>query len=181
MAKVPGLAAELDLVVGRAVRQAMPTADRVQLWRDAGGPLVRPIEFSGTVNAAQAGLATPTAYFAFADNPNTGRMWSVRKLVVVATGAGPFSSALANVTAALFITQGGISTLAGQKPSDIDCDQTSFTVPTTQFFSTHQLWVRGGEWAVMGFQGSGVTSGVQFWGRMRVIEIDDDPRFLLDL
>jgi len=180
LAKIPGLSAELDVVVGRSVRQALATPDRAQRWRDAGSPLSRTAECSGTPNAAQAGLATPTAFFPFATGPVTGRLWSVRKLVVLATTAGPFASALANVTAALFISQQG-SALPAQGLPAIDCDQTSFTIPNTQFYSTHQAWIRGGEWPILGVQGSGVTASVGFFARMRVLEIDDDPRFLLDL
>jgi hypothetical protein len=173
--------AELDLVVGRAVQRAMAPADRITVWRALGAPLIKKVDLGGTVTAAQAGLSTPTAYFAFAAHPQTGRLWSVRKVVVTATGAGPFASALANVTAAIFVTQGGLVANNANPPPGQDADQTSFSLPTTQFYSTHQLWVRGGEWLVVGIQGSGVTTGLTLNGHARVVEIDDSPEYVMTL
>ena len=184
MAKIPGLAAELDIVVGRAVRAALPAEDRTTRWRARGSPLARRVDMSGTVTAAQAGLPTPTAFFVFAVPVlQSGRLWSVRKVVVQATGAGPFAGALANVTAALFVTGQsgmGLANLSLDTPN-IDCAQVSFTLPTTQFFGAHQITVRSSDDLVLGIQGSGVTSGLQVFGYAQALEIDDDAAYLLDL
>lgn len=185
MLGVPGVSAELDLVVGRAVGKAMATEDRVKRWREAGSPTNRRINLSGTVTAAQAGLSTATAFFPFEISPQTGRMWSVRKVALMAGSPPvtnqPFASAISNLNAVLYVTQGGVAAAAGTGPPVQDADQTSFTLPNTQFYSTHQLWIRGGEWLVVGVQGTAVVQGFQVWGHARVIEIDDDPRYLLDL
>lgn len=187
IAKVPGFEAELDLAIGRAMKTAMATPDRMQLWRSLGSPVPKRVDVAGTVTAAQAGLATPTAYFAWAAKPQSGRIWSVRKIVLQAGSPPitnvPFSaSAISNLTAAVFVGQGGmVAAGAGFNPSPQDVDQTSVTLPTTQFYSTHQLWVRGGEWLVVGIQGPAVVTGFQVWGHARVVEIDDSPEFLMTL
>jgi hypothetical protein len=172
---------ELDLVAG-AVKKGM--ADAMQSWRKAGAPLVKRVDFSGTVTAAQAGLTTATAFVTFSpDSPQVGRLWSVRKLVIQAGTATAFnSSALSNVTAVVFVTgqAGGIAALS-QNPPLQDADVTSLPVPTTQYFSANQLWVRGQDSLVIGIQGTGVVAGLQIFGHARVMEIDDDPGFLLDL
>ncbi len=173
--------AELDLIIGKAVQKAMAPPDRMALWRSLGAPLIKRVDVGGTVTAAQAGLAPATAYFAFAARPQVGRLWSVRKVVVTATGGGPFAAALANVAAAIFVTQGGFVGQNANPPPGQDADQTNFSLPSTQFYSTHQLWVRGGEWLVVGVQGTGVTTGLVVNGHARVVEIDDSPEFLMSL
>lgn len=184
MLGVPGVAAELGLVIGDAVRKSLPTSDRVQRWREAGSPVVKTVNLSGTVTAAQAGLSPATAFFGFEYNAPSGRLWSVRKVALMASSppvsGSPFSAAVNNLTAVLYVTQGGSVSL-NEGPPPIDTDQTGFTLPQTQFYSANQLWVRGGEWLVLGIQGTAVVQGFQVFGRARVVEIDDDPRFLLDL
>jgi hypothetical protein len=177
--------AELDLLIGKAVAKAMTPPDRQTLWRALGAPLVKRVDVSGTVTAAQAGLSPATAYFAFTPpKPFTGRLWSIRKFMLQATGAGPFASAaLSNVQGALFITGQPGSALANlsQDAPNLDADVVSFTLPTVQYFSTHQLWLRGTDSLVVAIQGTGVTQGLQIWGHARVVEIDDSPEFLLAL
>jgi hypothetical protein len=146
--------------------------------------LAKRVDFSGTVSAAQAALATPTAYFAFSPpRPFTGRLWSVRKVVILATGAGPFAAALANVTAVIFVTGQPVAGLAnvGQDAPAIDADVTNVAIPTTQFFAPNQLGIRGTDSLVIGVQGIGVTAGFQVWGHARLIEVDDSPEFILSL
>lgn len=188
LVQIPGFSAELDVVVGRAIKQAMANDDRAVRWRAAAAPLAKRVTFSGKVTAAQAGLGTPTAFFNFDIRPQVGRLWSVRKVVVLSSGTGgaavgtdPFAAALSNVTAAIFTTGQPVQGEPGQGPPLIDADQVNFTIPATQFYSTHQIWVRGNEWLVVGVQGSGVVAGLNIYGHARVIEIDDDPAFLLSL
>jgi hypothetical protein len=179
-ATVGTLSAELDLIAG-AVKKGVEQA--VTVWRAGGSPVAKRMDVSGTVTAAQAGLATPTAFFAWSIRPQVGRLWSIRKIVLQATGGTAFSaSALANVTAAIFVTgqPGGGAALANNPPFQ-DADVTGLTFPTTQYFSANQLWVRGQEWLVVGIQGTGVTAGLQVQGTARGIEIDDNPIFLLDI
>lgn len=173
--------AELDLIIGRTVQKVMSPPDRMTLWRQLGAPIAKRVDFRGAATAAQAGLATPQAFFPFAAQPQVGRMWSVRKVVVLASSAGPFAAALANVTGVIFVTQGGSAASITSPPSNYDAEQTNFTIPTTQFYATHQMWVRGGEWLVVGVQGSGVVSTISFGGHAQVIEVDDSPEFLLTL
>lgn len=166
--------AELDLVAS-AVQKGF--AEAAKAWRRAGGPLDKRVDFSGTVSAGQAGLATPTAFFTFSpDGPQQGRLWSIRKIVIQASTSTAFSAtALSNVEAVVFVT--------GQtnNPPLQDAHVTNLPVPTTQFFSSHQLWIRNTDSLVVGIQGTGVTAGVQVFGHANVLEIDDDPTFLLDL
>ena len=177
--------AELDLIIGRTVQKVMSPPDRMTLWRQLGAPIVKRVGVAGTVIAAQAGLSTATAFFAFEARPQVGRMWSVRKVALMAGSPpvtnAPFASAIANLTAVIYTTQGGTTIGAGSAPPPQDTDQTAFSLPATQFYSTHQLWVRGGEWLVVGIQGSAVVTGFQIWGHARVVEIDDSPEFLMTL
>jgi hypothetical protein len=297
LAKAGPLSAELDLVAGAAKKGA---EQAVNEWRMGGSPVIKRVDVSGKVTAAQAGLATPTAFFPFMTRPQTGRLWEVKKVVLQATGATAFAtsgisttattfsnnnqttapgsfSVLASVnppagnyrvvieigfgagtpvaadgnnwrlqsqgltvsdklwaplvangtgplttyvfdnvqadgsnaivltnpvagtggvqyvsnieatlipgtgatSAALFVTgqPGGLANLSQNAPNQ-DVDVTGLTLPVTQFFSSHQLWVRGNDWLVAGFQGAGLTTGLTIQGHARVIEIDDDPRFL---
>lgn len=173
--------AELDLVAGAAQQGAIRGVEQATAeWHRQGNWLPRRFTFSGTVSAVQAGLATPTAYFPFDNRPFTGRYLSVRKIVIGTSS--PFAGAVANITAVIFVTTQptGLANVSNNAPA-IDADVTGLSLPTTQFFSSHQLWVRGGEWLVVGIQGSGVVAGVQVFGHARGVEIDDDPRFLPDL
>lgn len=180
-ASLGSVSAELDLIAG-AVEKGYARA--VTVWRQQGAWLDKRVDFSGTVTAAQAGLSTPTAFFTFTpDSPFTGRFWMVRKIVIQAGTANAFTStSLANVVAAIFITGqlGGPAALSQNAPLQ-DADVFPLTIPTTQFFSTHQLWVRGNDSLVIGIQGSGVVAGLQIFGHARVTELDDDPKYLPDL
>ena len=180
--------AELDLIAGavaQKMKQPMSREDRATLWRQLGAPVVKRVGVAGTVTAAQAGLSTATAFFAFEIRPQVGRMWSVRKVALMAGSPpvtnAPFAAAISNLTAVIYTTQGGTVIGAGSAPPPQDSDQTAFSLPATQFYSTHQLWVRGGEWLVVGIQGSAVVTGFQVWGHARVVEIDDSPEFLMTL
>lgn len=189
LVQIPGLSAELDIVVGKAVRQAMAgpmsREQRMQLWRSLGAPVIKRVDMAGTVTAAQAGLSTAAAYFAWPARPQTGRLWSVRKIQLQAgsppVNNGPFTASIANLTAAIFVTSAGLTGEAGLQPSPQDCDQTGFTLPNTQFYSTHQLWVRGGEFLAVGIEGTAVVTGFQVFGQARVVEIDDSPELLMTL
>lgn len=176
--------AELDLILG-AAKKVMAPADRAILHRQLGAPLVKRVGVAGTVTAAQAALGTPTAFFGFEARPQTGRLWSVRKIALMAGSPPvtnqPFAAAIASLTAVVYITQGGTAIGAGSGPPPQDTDQTAFSLPATQFYSTHQLWVRGGEWLVVGIQGAAVVTGFQVWGHARVVEIDDSPELLMTL
>jgi hypothetical protein len=139
------------------------------------------VTFSGTVSAAQAGLNPATAYFPFDIRPQTGRLWSARKLAIYAGTAGPFAATLANVTAAVFNTGVPVSS-AGQPLPAMDAEVPGLTIPTAQLFGAHMITVRGSnQWLVIGIQGTGVVSGLQVFGHAEVLEIDDDPDLLLSL
>lgn len=140
-------------------------------------PLGRQVTFSGTVTAAEAGLTPATAFFVFDTKPQSGRLWSVRKLVAMATGAGPFAANLANVTGALFLTSSPSNNAAQPLPA-MDCAVPQLTIPTSQVFGAHMVTVRGSKWLAFGVQGSGVTTGLQVFGYVDVLEIDDDADLL---
>lgn len=175
---IPGAMGEIDIATGDEVKQKVQEA-LGNRWEDTGHPVGKRSTFSGTVNAQQG--TNQIAYFGFDIHPQQGRLWSVRKLVIMGPSgnARPFSTtALANVTAAVYASAQPVQ--ATPVP-DIDAAVTGLTIPTTQFFGPHQLTIRGQLWLSIGIQGTGVTQNLQVMGHMDGIEIDDDPRFLLDL
>jgi hypothetical protein len=177
------LSAELQLAIQQSIQAGIAGAAQSMLeWRRLGAPMNKRVEFSGTVTAAQAGLSPATAFFPITTTQHTNRLWSIRQITILAASAGPFAAALANVTAAIYATsQPGQVAAASYTPPNIDAIVTGLTIPTAQFFSSHQVQIRGSDQLVIGVQGTGVTTGLQIFGAVRLLEIDDDPGFLLSL
>jgi hypothetical protein len=176
---IPGAVGTIDIATGKDVENAVVAG--LDAWKSTGHPVQKRSTFSGTVNAGQG--TNQLAYFPFDIHPQVGRLWSIRKIMIASPTARPFAtSALSQVTCAIFATGQPVGVAAGANPPpDIDAAVTGLTVPTTQFFAPHQITIRGALWLVIGFNGSGVSNGVAFFGHADLIEIDDDPRFLLDL
>lgn len=128
-------------------------------------PQVIPLDAS---SAVPAGGAAPLVLNL--SGPKRGKIWSVRKLVLVGTDT---VSAVANVTGSVYATMGG---RGGYAVTDIE--YTGLTVPSSTLFSSGQLTVRGGNELLVVLFGAGVVAGQPFTVSGSALEIDDDPRWL---
>lgn len=105
--------------------------------------------------------------------PAMGKIWEVRKLVVV--GADDHT-AIAAAQVAFYVTRQKAGT--AQVPPLTDIELVGLTVPSYTTLPRLQLQMTHQAVLIAWLTGAGVVAGASFTVKATVVEVDDDPRYL---
>lgn len=165
-AVIPGaISAELDIATGAEVKEH---ADRIidHLPKDLHPQIIN-IDQSGQLPAGGvAPLVIPMG------GPATGRIWSVRKVIVTGTDD---HTQIMNAACALYISRAQFQ----GAPALTDLEVTGLLAPSTTTFGRHELTVTGPQAKLIALlSGTGVVALQQFLVQATIVEVDDDPSWL---